>query len=56
MTEIEIAGPTVANICNWEKIIARKVTATVAADAAITLPMDAKAFFTAKSESAPSRT
>ena len=54
-TEIEIAGPTVANNCNWAKIMARKVTATVAADAAITLPMDARAFFTAKSESMPSR-
>src|SRR5262245_16918240 len=45
--EIEIAGPTVENTGNREKIIARKVTATVAADAAITLPMDVKALFTA---------
>src|ERR1700684_2033245 len=45
--EIEIAGPTVENTGNRANIIARKVTATVAADAAITLPMDVKARFTA---------
>src|SRR5271157_1455426 len=54
--EIEIAGPTVENTGNWAQIIERKVTATVAADAAITLPMHIKALFTASSESAPSRT
>ena len=47
MIEIEIAGPTVENTPNLAKTIARKVTATVAADAAMTLPMDIKAFLTA---------
>ena len=37
MIEIEIAGPTVENTSNLVKIIARKVTATVAADAAMYL-------------------
>ena len=47
MTEIEIAGPTVEKMSNLAKTIARKVTATVAADAAMTLPMDINAFLTA---------
>src|ERR1700757_4235526 len=46
-TAIEIAGPTAENTSNLVKTIARKVTATVAADAVITLPMDIKAFLTA---------
>ena len=36
------AGPIVENTSNWVNIIPTKVTATVAADAAITLPMDAQ--------------
>ena len=47
MTETEIAGPTSEKTCNLVKTIARNVIATVAADAAITLPIDIKAFFTA---------
>ena len=56
VTAIANAGPTVENTGNRVKTIARKVTATVAAEAAITLPIDANACFTAWSESAPSRT
>ena len=41
------AGPIVENTPNRVKIIPRKVTATVAADAAITLPMDVNALSTA---------
>src|SRR5262245_56395654 len=40
MTEIAMAGPTAENTCNLVKTIARKVTDTVAADAAMTLPID----------------
>ena len=47
MTEIEIAGPTTENTSSLVKTIARKVTETVAADAAITLPIDIRAFLTA---------
>ncbi|CNJ15008.1 Uncharacterised protein [Mycobacterium tuberculosis] len=45
--QIEMAGPTVENTPNSAKSITINVTATVAADAAITLPMDIKAFLTA---------
>ena len=47
MIAIEIAGPTEENSSNVAKIIARNATATVAADAAMTLPMDNNAFLTA---------
>ncbi len=56
MIEMEIAGPILAKMASLEKTIARNVTATVAADAAITLPMDIMAFLTARSESWPLRT
>ena len=49
------AGPMVENTSNLAKLNPRKVTPTVAADAAITLPMELKALFTASSEFAPSR-
>ena len=57
-TQIAIAnaGPTVEKTGSRVKIIAKNVTATVAADAAITLPMDAKARLTAWSECSPCRT
>src|SRR5262249_9209287 len=54
--EMEIAGPTVEKMGIRAKTIATKVTATVAADAVITLPMDANALFTASSEFRPIRT
>jgi|SRR6185369_16229743 len=54
--EIAIDGPTVEKIGIFAKIIATKVTATVAADAVITLPIDTIARFTASSESSPCRT
>ena len=41
------AGPVVENSSNRVKVIPRNVTPTVAADAAITLPMELRAFFTA---------
>ncbi len=45
-TEIETAsaGPTLVNAGSRVKIMPRNVTATVAADAAITLPIDPRAF------------
>ena len=46
-TEIANAGPMVFRIPSWTKIIPRKVIATVAAEAAITLPMDVSALLTA---------
>ena len=51
-TKIAIAkaGPTVENTGSRVKIIAKNVTATVAADAAITLPIEANARLTASSE------
>src|SRR5258707_3159786 len=52
----EIAGPTAENTSSLVKTIARNVIATVAADAAITLPMDINAFLTATSEVSPCRT
>ncbi|COW51384.1 Uncharacterised protein [Mycobacterium tuberculosis] len=46
-TEIPNIGPTVLRIPSWVNTIPRKVIATVAAEAAITLPMDVNAFLTA---------
>src|SRR3954466_14453034 len=54
--EIAIDGPTVEKIGIFARIIATNVTATVAADGVITLPIDVKARLTASSESSPSRT
>lgn len=45
-TEIPNIGPTVLRIPSWVNTI-EKVIATVAAEAAITLPMDVNAFLTA---------
>ncbi len=53
--ETASAGPTLVNAGSWVKIMPRNVTATVAADAPITLPMDVSAFCTAASESIPDR-
>jgi hypothetical protein len=50
------AAPTVENTPSLANTIARNVTATVAADAAITLPIDDSALRTAASESSPRRT
>ncbi len=46
-TAIANAMPTVENSPNLANIIPRKVIPTVAAEAAITLPMDVNALFTA---------
>ena len=54
-TEMPSTGPAFRRIPNWVKIIPRNVTATVAADAAITLPIEVSARATAASESRPSR-
>ncbi len=51
-----IAGPTAENTSSLVNTIARNVTATVAADAVITLPMDINAFLTAMSDFSPWRT
>ncbi len=56
MIETVMAGPTAENTSSLVKTMARKVTATVAADAAMTLPIDISAFFTARSEVSPCRT
>jgi hypothetical protein len=53
--ETASAGPTLVNAGRRVKIMPRNVTATVAADAAITLPMELIAFCTASSESMPVR-
>ncbi len=50
------ATPTVENTPSLAKPIPRNVMPTVAADAAITFPMDTRARWTARSESSPSRT
>src|ERR1700675_2952880 len=50
MIATEIAGPTAENTSSLVNTIARKVTATVAADAAITLPIDIRPFLTAISD------
>ena len=42
--ETASAGPTLVNAGSRVKIMPRNVTATVAADPAITLPMDPRAF------------
>ncbi|CAM5738269.1 hypothetical protein MAUB1S_00995 [Mycolicibacterium aubagnense] len=49
------AGPVVENTLRLVKLMPRNVTATVAADAAITLPMAVSARATASSESSPCR-
>lgn len=46
-TEMPSTGPTVRRIPSWVKIIPRNVTATVAAEAAITLPIEDRALTTA---------
>src|SRR5262249_20174745 len=47
MTDIEIAGTTAENTSSLVKTLARNATATVAAEAAITLPIDINAILTA---------
>ncbi|SHU68424.1 Uncharacterised protein [Mycobacteroides abscessus subsp. abscessus] len=47
------AGPTVDRMPNLVNPMPRKVTATVAAEAATTLPMDSSAAATASSEARP---
>ena len=49
------AWPILVNAGRRVKTIPRKVTATVAADAAMTSPMELSAFCTARSESVPDR-
>jgi hypothetical protein len=51
--ETASAGPVVENTLRDVKLMPRKVIATVAAEAAITLPIDASARATARSESNP---
>jgi len=53
--ETASAGPTLVNAGRRVNTMPRKVMATVAADAAMTLPMELSAFCTAWSESAPDR-
>ena len=53
--EMANAGPTFLKAPKWVKIIPRKVIDTVAADPAITLPIDVKALATASSEVMPCR-
>ena len=53
--ETASAGPTLVKAGSRVKIMPRNVTATVAADAAITFPMDPSAFWTASSDSTPDR-
>ena len=49
------AGPTLVNAGSRVKIMPRNVTATVAAEAVMTLPIDPSAFCTAASDSSPAR-
>lgn len=49
------AGPTVEKTPSRVNTMPKKVTATVAAEATITLPMDGSALVTASSEAIPSR-
>ncbi len=49
------AGPTFLNAPSLVKTIPRKVIDTVAADPAMTLPIDVNAFATASSEFMPCR-
>ena len=49
------ATPTVEKTVSFVKIMPRNVTATVAADAVMTLPIEASALRTASSDSAPIR-
>src|ERR1700692_4144889 len=51
--ETASAGPTLVNAGRRVKTMPQKVTATVAADAAMTLPMEPSAFCTPRSESVP---
>src|SRR5271167_2184341 len=53
--ETASAGPTLVNAGRRVKTMPQKVTATVAADAAMTLPMELSAFCTARSESIQER-
>ena len=55
-TPIAEDTPTVENTPIWAKLIARKVSPMVAADAVITLPTEVSAWRTALSELSPRRT